>query len=48
VWPPRKTIDWFEERGVVAKVESDGRIFPDTDDSKCVNLLPFPSLAQVF
>ena len=30
------TIDWFESRGVPLKTESDGRMFPTTDDSTTV------------
>lgn len=30
---PRETIAWFAERGVELKTESDGRMFPITDDS---------------
>lgn len=30
------TIDWFENRGVLLKVESDGRVFPRTDDSATI------------
>ncbi len=33
---PRETMEWFEERGVVLKTESDGRVFPVTDDSQTV------------
>ncbi len=33
---PRDTIDWFESRGVKLKAESDGRIFPTTDDSHTI------------
>lgn len=32
----RETIDWFESRGVWLKTESDGRMFPTTDDSQSV------------
>jgi predicted Rossmann fold flavoprotein len=32
----RNTIDWFEEKGVELKTESDGRIFPVTDDSETI------------
>jgi hypothetical protein len=35
-WQPRDTIAWFEERGVTTKTESDGRMFPTTDDSRSV------------
>ena len=30
------TVDWFQKRGVALKTESDGRIFPVTDDSQTV------------
>lgn len=30
------TMDWFESRGVKTKIESDGRIFPVTDDSHTI------------
>ena len=30
------TIQWFEERGVELKTESDGRMFPVTDDSETI------------
>ncbi len=30
------TVSWFEERGVKLKVESDGRIFPTTDQSDTI------------
>lgn len=30
------TIQWFEERGVSLKTESDGRMFPVTDDSQAI------------
>ena len=35
-WQPQDTIDWFAERGVPLKTESDGRMFPVTDDSKTI------------
>jgi predicted Rossmann fold flavoprotein len=31
-----KTVAWFAERGVTLKVESDGRMFPTTDDSATI------------
>jgi predicted Rossmann fold flavoprotein len=31
-----KTVAWFEEKGVHLKVESDGRMFPTTDDSETI------------
>jgi predicted Rossmann fold flavoprotein len=33
---PADTITWFEEQGVELKVESDGRIFPTTDNSETI------------
>lgn len=33
---PRDTVDWFESHGVRLKVESDGRIFPVTDNSQTI------------
>src|ERR1700733_8165896 len=33
---PRETIAWFEERGIVLKVEEDGRMFPITDNSETI------------
>lgn len=30
---PTDTVEWFEQRGVHLKTESDGRMFPTTDDS---------------
>jgi hypothetical protein len=33
---PRDTVEWFESRGVKLKVESDGRMFPITDDSNTI------------
>jgi predicted Rossmann fold flavoprotein len=35
-WQPQDTIDWFAQRGVAMKTESDGRMFPTTDDSQTV------------
>ncbi len=35
-WQPRDTIAWFAERGVEAKTEEDGRVFPVTDDSATI------------
>jgi predicted Rossmann fold flavoprotein len=32
----RETVQWFHERGVELKVETDGRMFPTTDDSATV------------
>ncbi|WP_417391323.1 NAD(P)/FAD-dependent oxidoreductase [Gimesia sp.] len=33
---PADTISWFESRGVQTKTESDGRMFPTTDDSATI------------
>ncbi len=33
---PKDTVEWFESRGVKLKVESDGRMFPVTDDSNTI------------
>ena len=33
---PRDTVEWFESRGVKLKVESDGRMFPVTDNSQTI------------
>lgn len=33
---PQQTIDWFSKRGVKLKAESDGRMFPITDDSQTI------------
>ncbi|WP_262489870.1 BaiN/RdsA family NAD(P)/FAD-dependent oxidoreductase [Jiulongibacter sediminis] len=33
---PQQTIDWFNQRGVSIKKESDGRMFPDTDSSQTI------------
>jgi len=33
---PRDTVEWFESRGVKLKIESDGRMFPITDDSNTI------------
>jgi predicted Rossmann fold flavoprotein len=33
---PRNTIEWFEKRGVQLKTESDGRMFPITDNSETI------------
>jgi predicted Rossmann fold flavoprotein len=30
------TVGWFEERGIALKTESDGRMFPTTDDSATI------------
>ncbi|MEZ5277332.1 MAG: NAD(P)/FAD-dependent oxidoreductase [Opitutaceae bacterium] len=36
LWQPRDTIDWFAQRGVPLKTESDGRMFPITDSSSTI------------
>lgn len=33
---PGDTVEWFEARGVKLKTESDGRMFPTTDDSNTI------------
>lgn len=33
---PKDTIAWFSKRAVVLKTESDGRMFPNTDDSQTI------------
>lgn len=33
---PEQTVEWFEARGVPLKVETDGRMFPASDDSMSV------------
>ncbi len=35
-WQPRDTVEWFAARGVALKTESDGRMFPTTDDSQTI------------
>jgi len=30
------TIDWFEKRGVALKIEEDGRMFPESDNSQTI------------
>lgn len=35
-WQPQDTIDWFAQRKVHLKAETDGRMFPTTDDSQTV------------
>lgn len=35
-WQPLDTIDWFQKRGVELKTESDGRMFPTTDNSQTI------------
>lgn len=36
VWGQPQTVEWFARRGVELKIESDGRMFPVTDDSRTV------------
>lgn len=36
VFQPSDTITWFESKGVLLKTESDGRIFPQTDQSETI------------
>lgn len=33
---PGDTMDWFERRGVALKIEDDGRIFPESDQSESI------------
>jgi len=33
---PKNTTEWFEQRGVVLKTESDGRLFPTTNNSQTI------------
>ena len=33
---PGDTLEWFESRGVATKIEADGRIFPQSDQSQTV------------
>lgn len=35
-WQPRDTVEWFATRGVLLKTETDGRMFPVTDDSATI------------
>ena len=35
-WQPKDTLDWFAARGVEIKVESDGRMFPTSNDSQTI------------
>ncbi len=35
-FPPQKTIEWFEQKGVKLKTEDDGRMFPVSDDSQTI------------
>lgn len=36
IFSPTDTIEWFQERGVELKTESDGRMFPVTDSSQTI------------
>ena len=49
---PVDTVQWFEDRGVVLKVEDDGRIFPASDESQtiidCIWQEMMRNKAQVF
>ncbi|MGB6223566.1 aminoacetone oxidase family FAD-binding enzyme [Haloferula sp.] len=35
-WGPTDTMEWFESRGVPLKIESDGRVFPQSDSSQSI------------
>ena len=35
-WQPVDTIEWFEKKGVKTKTESDGRMFPVSDQSQTI------------
>ena len=35
-FPPQKTIEWFESRDVPLKTETDGRMFPVSDNSQSI------------
>ena len=35
-WGAQETVDWFSQRGVELKTESDGRMFPTTDNSQTI------------
>ncbi len=35
-WGPADTMAWFEDRGVPLKIEDDGRVFPESDDSQSI------------
>jgi hypothetical protein len=35
-WDAADTVEWFADRGVKLKTESDGRMFPVTDDSRTI------------
>ncbi|MGL5626468.1 MAG: NAD(P)/FAD-dependent oxidoreductase [Candidatus Rhabdochlamydia sp.] len=36
VFQPSDTINWFESKGALLKTETDGRIFPQTDQSETI------------
>ena len=42
----RHTIEWFRSRGVSLKVESDGRMFPETDNSQTIMDCIWASMMQ--
>ncbi|MBP0000822.1 MAG: NAD(P)/FAD-dependent oxidoreductase [Cyanobacteria bacterium SID2] len=44
---PRDTVRWFEERGVKLKTESDGRMFPTTDNSETIARCLFDSAIEL-
>ena len=35
-WQPQDTLEWFAHRGIKLKAESDGRMFPVSDDSQTI------------
>ena len=35
-WQPADTVQWFQEKGVPLKTESDGRMFPVSDQSSSI------------
>lgn len=32
----KETVAWFKKKGITLKIEADGRMFPDTDDSQTI------------
>ena len=36
IFQPKDTVEWFRARGIDIKTESDGRMFPVTDDSQTI------------
>lgn len=36
IFSPQHTLNWFEQRGVALKTESDGRVFPVSDSSQTI------------